>query len=65
MPDIWLLWAARCWNNLAASSGLQQRVALDAVHLLCICIPHRGPALRLCGMPAQAWWLHCGMLAMT
>ena len=33
MADILLLRAARFWNNLATSSGLHRRVALDAVRL--------------------------------
>ena len=31
LPDIWLLTAARFWNNLATSSGLHHRGTLDAV----------------------------------
>ena len=33
MPDIWLLRAARFWNNLATSSGLHHRDDIYAVRL--------------------------------
>ena len=42
MPDIWLLRAARFWNNPATSSGLHYRVILDAVLLTVSSLPVGG-----------------------